>query len=92
MVLGLQPGASPADIKKAYHSLALRHHPDVDKTPGAEERMKEINRAYEELTSPAPSPVPVFRGRVIIIVTQTETPPTGGAWGWGAGTGTMWPF
>lgn len=47
-ILGLQPGASPADIKKAYRRLAMQYHPD--KNPGAKERFIEILEAYEVLT------------------------------------------
>jgi molecular chaperone DnaJ len=52
-VLGLERGASEADIKRAYRSLARKHHPDVakDKTQ-ADARFKEINEAYEVLSDP----------------------------------------
>jgi molecular chaperone DnaJ len=52
-VLGVERGASEAEIKTAYRSLARRHHPDVaeDKT-AAEARFKEINEAYEVLSDP----------------------------------------
>jgi molecular chaperone DnaJ len=52
-VLGVERGASEAEIKAAYRSLARRHHPDVseDKT-AAEARFKEINEAYEVLSDP----------------------------------------
>jgi molecular chaperone DnaJ len=52
-VLGVDRGASEADIKSAYRSLARRHHPDVaeDKAT-AEARFKEINEAYEVLSDP----------------------------------------
>ena len=33
-------------IKKSYHALALRYHPDKNKTEGAEQKFKEINEAY----------------------------------------------
>jgi DnaJ-class molecular chaperone len=48
--LGVEPGASEADIKKAYKKMAMEHHPDRhpnDKQ--AEERFKEISVAYETL-------------------------------------------
>lgn len=51
-VLGLKKGASAADLKKAYRNLARKHHPDVDKAPGAEEKFKEINEAYQVLSDP----------------------------------------
>lgn len=51
-VLGLAKGADSAGIKKAYRHLARKHHPDVDKSPGAEERFKEINEAYQILSDP----------------------------------------
>ncbi len=48
--LELSPGASEAEIKKAYRRLARQYHPDVNKDPKAEEKFKEINAAYEVLS------------------------------------------
>ena len=47
--LGISRSASDAEIKRAYHQLAREYHPDLNKDPGAEERFKEINEAYEIL-------------------------------------------
>jgi curved DNA-binding protein CbpA len=49
-ILGVHRYATQDEIVKAYHRLALKFHPDVRKTPDAEERMKEINGAYEILS------------------------------------------
>jgi len=51
-ILGLSPGASEADIKKAYKKLAIRYHPDKNKDPGAIENFKQISEAYQILTNP----------------------------------------
>jgi curved DNA-binding protein len=48
--LEIAPGASEAEIKKAYRKLARQYHPDVNKDPKAEEKFKEINAAYEVLS------------------------------------------
>lgn len=54
-VLGVQKGASRETIKKAYYKLAKQYHPDkyVDNPLKdlAEEKLKEINEAYEMLMS-----------------------------------------
>ncbi|NPA82374.1 MAG: J domain-containing protein [Epsilonproteobacteria bacterium] len=50
--LGVSPDASADEIKKAYRKLARKYHPDINKDPGAEEKFKEINAAYEILSDP----------------------------------------
>ena len=47
--LGLKRGASDAEIKKAYRSMAMKHHPDRG---GDEKKFKEISSAYEALSDP----------------------------------------
>jgi molecular chaperone DnaJ len=51
-VLGVERGASDAEIKRAYRRLAQQWHPDVNQEPGAPERFKEINEAYQVLSDP----------------------------------------
>ena len=49
-VLGVDRGASEEEIKRAFRRLAQRHHPDVDRDVGADERFKELNEAYRILS------------------------------------------
>ena len=52
-VLGVEPGASDEEIKKAYRRLAKQYHPDLN--PGDEvaaRKMKEVNAAYERIKNP----------------------------------------
>jgi curved DNA-binding protein len=51
-VLGVPRGADETALKAAYRQLARQHHPDVNKDPGSEERLKEINEAYSVLSDP----------------------------------------
>ena len=48
-ILGVEKSASADDIKSAYRRLAKKYHPDINKTPEAAEKFKEINEAYEVL-------------------------------------------
>jgi molecular chaperone DnaJ len=49
-VLGVERGASDAEIKRAFRKLAQQWHPDVNQDPSAHERFKEINEAYQVLS------------------------------------------
>src|SRR6476619_2079171 len=53
VILGLGPGASPAEIKRAYRRLSRRYHPDIN--PGdrqAEALFERVTQAYETLSDP----------------------------------------
>jgi molecular chaperone DnaJ len=50
--LGVSRDADKEEIKRAYRRLARKYHPDVNKEAGAEDRFKEISRAYEVLSEP----------------------------------------
>ena len=47
-VLGVNKNASPNEIKRAYRTLSMKHHPD--RPTGNEEEFKKINEAYEVLS------------------------------------------
>ncbi len=51
-LLGVGKNAGADELKKAYRIKAKKHHPDVDKSPGAETKFKEINEAYQVLSDP----------------------------------------
>ncbi|MBI2017541.1 DnaJ domain-containing protein [Candidatus Daviesbacteria bacterium] len=51
-ILGVKKGASEAEIKSAYRKLARQHHPDIDKSAGADVRFKELGEAYQVLSDP----------------------------------------
>ena len=55
VVLGIEPGATPTQIKAAWRRLARQHHPDLtgddpEASRVATRRMAEINEAYASLT------------------------------------------
>lgn len=47
--LGVSKDASQDEIKKAYRKMSKKYHPDINKEPGAEEKYKEVQEAYETL-------------------------------------------
>src|SRR5690606_33822711 len=49
-VLGVSRDATQDEIKRAFRRLAMEYHPDRNPDPGAEEKFKEINEAYEVLS------------------------------------------
>ena len=50
--LGLQPGASPDEVAKAFRTKAKEYHPDVNNSPDAEDRFKKINEAKRVIDNP----------------------------------------
>lgn len=64
-ILELSSTASPDDVKKRYRELTKKYHPDINKEPGAEDKFKKINEAYQVVTSgkstdPMSGPAPSY--------------------------------
>nr|QEG03084.1 mitochondrial chaperone protein DnaJ 1 isoform X1 [Cymbidium ensifolium]QEG03090.1 mitochondrial chaperone protein DnaJ 1 isoform X3 [Cymbidium ensifolium]QEG03091.1 mitochondrial chaperone protein DnaJ 1 isoform X2 [Cymbidium ensifolium] len=52
-ILGISNDATQEDIKKAFHNLAKKYHPDANKnSPAAKRKFQEIREAYETLRDP----------------------------------------
>ncbi len=51
-ILGVEKNASQDEIKRAFRRLARQYHPDVNKSPEAEKKFKELNEAYQVLSDP----------------------------------------
>lgn len=51
-VLGVKRGSSELEVKRAYKKLALKYHPDKNRSAGAGEEFKRIVEAYKVLSDP----------------------------------------
>lgn len=49
-ILGVEKNATKEELKKAFRQKARQYHPDINKAPDAEEKFKEIGKAYETLS------------------------------------------
>lgn len=80
-VLGLDRGASAEDLKRAYRSLARKHHPDLnpDDKPAAEKRFKELQEAYDVLSDPEKRKLYDLYGKAAFEGAGAAGPRAGGA-------------
>ncbi|WP_179395525.1 molecular chaperone DnaJ [Lacticaseibacillus absianus] len=51
-ILGVSRDADDAAIKRAFRQLSKKYHPDINHEPGAEQKFKDINEAYQVLSDP----------------------------------------
>lgn len=50
-ILNISESTTTEEAKKKYRDAAKKHHPDIDKSPGAEDKFKQINEAYQIVSS-----------------------------------------
>ena len=89
-LLGVKPGVSNRELKAAHRDLAKVWHPDrfvhdPRLQEKAQEKLKEINEAYELLISgktPRPSPPPRAAETVYAVPAERRSAPRGGNWKW----------
>lgn len=57
-LLGIEPGTSKEDAKKAFKKKAIEYHPDKNQSKDAEDKFKEINAAYQLIEKHGTTPQP----------------------------------
>jgi len=91
--LGVSKSASADEIKSAYRKLALQYHPDRNKTKEAEEKFKEVTKAYEVLSDTQKRQTyDQFGAAAFEQGGPSGQGPFGGAGGFGRQTGQYGPF
>lgn len=82
-VLGLASGSDHAAVRDAYRRLARQFHPDVNRSAGAADRMRELNAAYNTLRA-APAD--------LAATASSAAPTTTASSRWPGGTASSAPF
>ncbi|WP_069471422.1 DnaJ domain-containing protein [Candidatus Marithrix sp. Canyon 246] len=72
-ILGVKSNASQDEIKKAYHKLAYKYHPDVSTEANSEQKFQQINEAYKALKNKAnsnkkSSRLPIVMGMMLLAI------------------------
>jgi hypothetical protein len=65
-ILGVKSNASQDEIKRAYHKLAYKYHPDVSHEPDSAKKFHEINEAYKVLKNQANSKKKTSRVGILV--------------------------
>jgi len=87
-LLGVKPGVSSRELKAAHRDLAKVWHPDrfvhdPRLQEKAQEKLKEINEAYELISSgKTPRPAPQRAEPVYTAEVERRSTPRGGSWKW----------
>ncbi|UJR81257.1 DnaJ C-terminal domain-containing protein [Sandaracinus amylolyticus] len=75
--LGVSRSVTQDELQKAYKKLARQYHPDVNKEPGAEDRFKSINEAYDVLKDPEKRSLYDKYGPAWKAISEGRQPPPG---------------
>src|SRR5947208_11791239 len=82
-LLGVRHDATADEIKKAYRKLARQLHPDVNPSPEAQDRFKEVTTAYEVLSDPEKRRIVDLGGDPLSTAGAAAGSPFGGFGGFG---------
>ncbi len=74
-ILGVPQNATPEQIRAAFRHMARINHPDINTSPDAAERFREVNEAYEVLADPEKRKAYDYFTNVTGHSTETVTPP-----------------